>query len=80
MKLRGSFKKYNPFWSDELEELKRNAIRLHHEVSKLKKRNAPLDAALKRQHDAKIEYANAIGKASTSDFRNFCKPKKMYGH
>ena len=75
MKLRGNFRKFNPFWTPKLEQQKLQVIRLHHAVhSKVTANhstNEILDAVRVHQ-ESKSAYAKAIGKASKDHFRSFC--------
>ncbi|RVE51677.1 hypothetical protein evm_003649 [Chilo suppressalis] len=63
---------FNPWWSDELEQQKKNCIRLHHRLHDLKKTKKPLTEAVKTYQDAKQAYAKTLSKTSTEHFRQFC--------
>ena len=75
MKLRGSYQKYNPFWTQELDDMKKEVIGLHHAVHSTKESGDAdrLTDAVEVHLDAKAKYAKAIGRASTKHFRDFCK-------
>ena len=75
MKLRGTNKKHNPFWTDKLEKQKIEVIKLHHKLQREVKTNSSVDtiAALAEELSvAKKLYAKDIGKASKENFREFC--------
>lgn len=59
-----SNRKTNPWWTKELEELKKAVIYPHHKIITLKK--ARMDVTHKK---VKQEYAKAIRKASTENFK-----------
>jgi ribonuclease HI len=66
------FAPFNPWWSDELEALKKKCIKLHHRLHDLKVSGRPLTDVLREQKEAKRAYAAALTKASTEHFRTFC--------
>ena len=72
MKIRGNSKPYNPWWSDALERLKKNVIRIHHKLSSLKSRQQDISDTLQELQYAKKAYAKSLRKASTENFREFC--------
>ena len=75
MRRRGSFKPYNPFWTEDLEKEKKAVIKLHHHVIALKHRHASADdiAHAHQAHVvAKKAYAKSVSRASHANFREFC--------
>ena len=72
MKIRGNCKPYNPWWTAELEAMKKEVIRLHHRLTTLKRRGSDLSDAVRQHSDGKAAYAKAIKKAATDHFRSFC--------
>ena len=60
------------WWNEELEQLKKKVIKLHHTICDLKKGKKPLDNILKERAEMKEKYINAISKASNTNFREFC--------
>ena len=72
MKLRGNGGVYTPFWNVELEERKKDLIRLHHEIAGLKAASKPTDEKAEIREVVRKEYAKMIRKASSDNFREFC--------
>ena len=72
MKIRGEGQPYVPFWTSDLDLKKQQVIRLHHKLSSLKARGQPLDLAAAAHREARKEYAAAIRKESSKNFRDFC--------
>lgn len=62
----------NPWWTDELENLKKGVIQLHHRIRDLKKKNLPLDDTITERDAMKKLYVEALNKESTNSFRTFC--------
>lgn len=64
--------KRNPWWTTELDNIKKEVIRLHHLVRTLKQNGGDMTAALLEYAEKKITYAQAIRDASGRNFRDFC--------
>ena len=73
MRLRGFPKPFNPWWNDALERHKKNCLTIHHRLNQKKARNHDISNEIRDFHAAKKAYASAIRKASTANFREFCK-------
>ena len=73
MRLRGFPKPFNPWWTDALERHKKNCLTIHHRLNQKKARNHDISNEIRDFHAAKKAYASAIRKASTANFREFCK-------
>ena len=76
MKLRGFRKQYNPWWDTDLENQKREVIRLHHRISGRKKRHQDITEDARQLKEAKDTYAKSIRIASSKNFREFCNKQK----
>ena len=61
-----------PFWSDQLEDLKRKTIQSHHKLCRYVRRKLPLEEVISERDRARKEYAEAFCSASTANFRDFC--------
>ena len=72
MKIGGEGRPVNPWWTPELEALKKTSIRLHHRLSQLSRSGASTDVAAAEHQAAKTKYAKAIKKTSGKNFREFC--------
>ena len=72
MKIRGTFKPYNPFWTPELEEKKQECLRSHHRLQKLKRKGLISQEVVSEYSELKAKYSKAISKASIKNFREFC--------
>ena len=72
MKIRGEGRQVNPWWTSELEALKKASIHLHHRLSQTSRRGASTDVAAAEHQAAKTKYARAIKKTSGKNFRDFC--------
>ena len=72
MKLKGSSRPYNPWWTPELEMMKKTVIRKHHRLHEATKRRQPVDDLVTDLAAAKTEYAKEIAKVSKAHFRTFC--------
>ena len=72
MKVRGSGRDINPWWTPELEDLKQDCVRLHHRLNSLSSRDAVTDDDVSNFRDARVLYAKAIRRESASNFRSFC--------
>ncbi|CAK1593612.1 unnamed protein product [Parnassius mnemosyne] len=71
-KHKGIAKTYIPWWNSDLERLKLGVIKLHHRIQTLKRSKKPLDNILLERKQLKQEYLDAIRKASTEHFKEFC--------
>lgn len=60
------------WWTTELDDLKKEVTRLHHQLSRLKKKGHNIDAVLIEYLTAKEKYASLIRSTSTQHFREFC--------
>lgn len=65
-------RKFNPWWSEELQLMKREVISTHHRLSKLKKSGRETKTTAEQLNTAKQKYASAIKKASFESFKTFC--------
>ena len=72
MKLKGSSRPYNPWWTPELEVMKKTVIHKHHRLHEVTKRRQPLNDIVSDLTAAKKEYAKAIATVSKAHFRSFC--------
>lgn len=72
MKVRGKQKVFNPWWTPELEEMKKNLIQLHHRTSTLKQRGLPTEQTAAAHRSAQQIYKKKIQKESGLHFRSFC--------
>ena len=75
MKLRGSGRPVNPWWTPELDDLKKASIQAHHRLSQVvhgRPDPACLAEAITAARTAKRTYAKAVRKTSMTSFRNFC--------
>lgn len=57
-----------PWWNEELENLKKKVIAIHHKLSRLVKHNLPIEETICERNSIKQEYADAIRAASTENF------------
>ena len=73
MKLRGASQPTIPFWTPDLQQQKEKVVKLHHRLHQLKRSNRPLANFAELHSASKAEYARSIRKASTQNFRDFCK-------
>ncbi|CAG4956374.1 unnamed protein product [Parnassius apollo] len=70
---RSTGRKYRcPWWTDELESLKKQVIRNHHNIQKLRRQNKPLKDALLEKERLKTAYSKTFRETSTRNFRDFC--------
>ncbi|CAK1595266.1 unnamed protein product [Parnassius mnemosyne] len=67
-----SKKSQNPWWSTELENMKKELIKKHHTIHQLKRRGLSLTEALDERNKLKAEYTEALKNASISNFKEFC--------
>lgn len=65
-----------PWWNEDLDGLKQRAIQIHHKLSKLVKRNLPIDQILIERNQIRKEYHEAMNRASTNSFKEFCNNQK----
>ena len=72
MKLRGNVQPYNPWWTQELDDLKKSVIKQHHHLHKIKIRGLNTSEAAEELVKRKQLYSKSIRKASTANFRSFC--------
>ena len=72
MKLKGSSRRYNPWWTSELEVMKKTVIRKHHQLHEATKRHHPVNDLVTELTAAKKNYAKAIATVSKAHFRTFC--------
>ena len=72
MKLKGSSRPYNPWWTPELEVMKKTVIRKHHRLHEATKRRQPVHDIVTDLIAAKKEYAKQIATVSKAHFRTFC--------
>ncbi|XP_061728125.1 uncharacterized protein LOC133533185 [Cydia pomonella] len=61
-----------PWWTQELTEMKKKVISLHHRLQDLKRSKKDITNILKELHDARAEYSSKIRTTSTEHFRDFC--------
>ncbi|XP_063386143.1 uncharacterized protein LOC134672173 [Cydia fagiglandana] len=61
-----------PWWTQELTDLKKKVISLHHRLQDLKRSKKDITNILKELHDARAEYSNKIRTTSSDHFREFC--------
>ncbi|CAK1589899.1 unnamed protein product [Parnassius mnemosyne] len=70
---RSTGRKYRcPWWTDELECLKKQVIRNHHNIQKLRRQNKPLEDALLEKERLKTANSKTFRETSTRNFRDFC--------
>ncbi|CAG5048592.1 unnamed protein product [Parnassius apollo] len=67
-----SKKSQNPWWSTELENMKKELIKKHHTIHQLKRRSLPLTEAIDERNKLKAEYSEALKNASILNFKEFC--------
>ncbi|CAG4991026.1 unnamed protein product [Parnassius apollo] len=60
------------WWTEDLEKLKRKVLDNHHLLQKLSRKRLPMNEAITNKTQLRKEYAEAIRKASTENFREFC--------
>ena len=72
MKLRGTRSPAAPFWTPELDKLKKEVISLHHKLSQISKRGHDPTQASVQLRKAKKTYSDAMSRTSTKHFRTFC--------
>lgn len=72
MKTRGKGKRYNPWWSEALDRLKKHVIRLHHKLSEAVKRGGDVSCEVNALNYAKEAYKKALRRESGNHFRRFC--------
>jgi ribonuclease HI len=72
MKIRGNQKPYNPWWTEELERMKKSVIKQHHHLHNLKVRGLPTSEAAEVLQSLKQKYSKSIRKESSANFRSFC--------
>ena len=73
MKIRGTGSSdSNPWWTQELDALKKESIRLHHILNRQCGRGAVTDEAVQQHQAAKAAYGKAVRAASVRSFRSFC--------
>ena len=72
MKIRGSGRQVNPWWTPELQDLKQKCIRLHHRLNQQSRGSGVQDSAAAEHRRAKLDYAKAVKKTSGRHFRDFC--------
>ncbi|CAG5017152.1 unnamed protein product [Parnassius apollo] len=61
-----------PWWTEELETLKREVVDLHHQLHAAKRQGMPLEHILETRKQKKELYANKMREESTRHFREFC--------
>ncbi|CAG5058515.1 unnamed protein product [Parnassius apollo] len=61
-----------PWWTEELETLKREVVDLHHQLHAAKRQGMPLEHILETRKQKKELYANKMHEESTRHFREFC--------
>lgn len=61
-----------PWWNPQLEDLKKQVIKLHHRIQDLKRSGKPLEKILKERSEIKDKYIEALSKESSNSFREFC--------
>ncbi|CAH2080321.1 unnamed protein product, partial [Iphiclides podalirius] len=62
----------NPWWTEELESMKKELIRKHHTIQKLKKKNLPMTEILEERNTLKKQYTEALSTTSSNHFKDFC--------
>ncbi|CAG5030499.1 unnamed protein product [Parnassius apollo] len=73
MPVRKSSAEYKPlWWTDKLENYKKEVISLHHKIHQAKKRCLLLDQLIKERQEKKKEYAEELRRTSTNNFKEFC--------
>ena len=72
MKIRGGGRQFNPWWTQELEAMKKECIRLHQRLSVASRRGLPTDVAASEHRAAKVKYGKEVRKTSNVNFRSFC--------
>lgn len=73
MPIRGNGCKHKPpWWSDKLDELKQEAVRIHRELSRKAKAGEPLEELIEARKSAKEIYAQEIQNTSSKNFKDFC--------
>ncbi|CAG5000382.1 unnamed protein product [Parnassius apollo] len=74
---RSTGRKYRcPWWTDELESLKKQVIRNNHNIQKLRRQNKPLKDALLEKELLKTAYSKTFRETSTRNFRDFCERQR----
>ncbi|CAG4934331.1 unnamed protein product [Parnassius apollo] len=61
-----------PWWTEELEKLKKDVIRNHHQIQKLIRQKRPIESVLEEKTRLKEAYSKAFRETSTRHFRDFC--------
>ncbi|CAG5034257.1 unnamed protein product [Parnassius apollo] len=61
-----------PWWTEELETIKREVVDLHHQLHAAKRQGLPLDQILEARKSIKELYASKMRDESTRHFREFC--------
>ncbi|CAH2080073.1 unnamed protein product, partial [Iphiclides podalirius] len=69
---RGGTKPKAPWWTEELETLKRSVINIHRQLHAAKRQNLPLHDLIDQQKLLKDSYAQKLRDESTKHFREFC--------
>lgn len=65
-----------PWWNDNLEQLKKSVIKIHHKLSKAVRRKRPLEQLVEERDRLRREYSDAFCAASTEHFKDFCGRQK----
>ncbi|CAG5057761.1 unnamed protein product [Parnassius apollo] len=65
------------WWTEDLEKLKRKVLDNHHLLQKLSRKRLPMNEAITNKTQLRKEYAEAIRKASTENFREFCNKQAL---
>lgn len=65
-----------PWWNDNLKELKKSVIRIHHKLSKAVRRKQPLEQLVEERKRLRRQYSDAFCAASTEHFKEFCGRQK----
>lgn len=61
-----------PWWNSELDDLKKEVIKIHHRLQDLVRSGKPIHNVIAEKNELKDKYVKCIRKTSTEHFRQFC--------
>ncbi|XP_072946175.1 uncharacterized protein [Epargyreus clarus] len=61
-----------PWWNSELDNLKKEVVKMHHRIQDLVRSGKSIQHAIAERKELKEQYALCIRKTSTEHFRQFC--------